>query len=154
MQLKTILFAAALCLTAGLGQSVFGISNGGFRDEPHTPAKGTPERQAIMDAVREDYKKNNGVQVTFLVNYLKIHNGWCWTDLTPLGADSKPVAEGGTMLLHYEQDRWNLIDLSKVADDPDDPMASQDASPGFIRNLRKIYPDVPTDIFPRKKGSR
>jgi hypothetical protein len=154
MQLKSILFAAALCLTAGLGQSVFGIPNGGFRDEPHTPAKGTPERQAIMDALRDDYKKNNGDQVTFLVNYLKIHNGWCWTDVTPLGGNGKPVAEGGTSLLHYEQDKWNIIDLSKVADDPDDPMASQDASPGFIRNLRKIYPDVPTDIFPRKKGSK
>jgi hypothetical protein len=154
MQSKTIRFAAVFCLAAALTQPALGGAKGGAVDELHTPAKGTPERQAIMDAVRDDYKKNNGVQVTFLVNYLKIHNGWCWTDLTPLGPDSKPVAEGGTLLLHYEQDRWNIIDLSKVADDPDDPMASQDASPGFIRNLRKIYPDVPTDIFPRKKGSK
>src|SRR5437660_548703 len=47
-------------------------------DELHTPAKGTDERQAIMDALRGNQ------QVVFQVNYLKVHNGWCWVDTTPL----------------------------------------------------------------------
>src|SRR5690348_12045214 len=50
-------------------------------DELHTPEKGSTERQAIMDALRGNQN------VVFQVNYLKVHNGWCWIDTTPL--DSK-----------------------------------------------------------------
>ena len=104
-----------------------------------------------MDALRDKYKKDTGDQVTFKVNYLKVHNGWAWTDVTPLGAEGKPVAEGGPQLLHLEKDKWIVIDLSRIPEDPNDPMGAEDASPGFIKNLQKKYPSVPIDIFPTKR---
>jgi hypothetical protein len=120
-----------------------------FADEPHTPGKGSPERKAIMDALRPVYSQYG--EVVFVVNYLKVHNGWAWTDVTPLGPDNKAVAEGGPALLHYENDAWKVIDLSTVPEDPKDPLGPEDASAGFVRNLRKMHPDIPLDIFPKPK---
>jgi hypothetical protein len=112
-------------------------------DELHTPAKGTEERQAIMDALRGNQ------QVVFQVNYLKVHNGWCWVDTTPLEKNGRPTAEGGPNLLHLENGTWKVKDLSKVPDDPNDPLGPEDASPAYIRNVMKTFPGVPRDIFPK-----
>ncbi|HKE59807.1 MAG TPA: hypothetical protein VKB46_24015 [Pyrinomonadaceae bacterium] len=110
---------------------------------PYTPAKGSAERQAILDALRGDQ------QVTFQVHYLKVHRGWCWLDTTPLDKEGHPTAEGGPNLLHLENGSWKVMDLTKVPEDPKDPLGPEDASPGFVRNLIKTYPGVPRDIFPK-----
>lgn len=112
-------------------------------DELHTPAKGSDERQAIMDALRGNQ------QVVFQVNYLKVHNGWCWVDTTPLDKGGRATAEGGPNLLHFENSRWKVMDLSKVPDDPNDPLGPEDASPTFVKNVMKTFPGVPRDIFPK-----
>lgn len=65
-----------------------------------------------MDALRRDQ------QVVFQVNYLKVHNGWCWVDITPLDKKGQATAEGGPSLLHLENGTWRVMDLSKVPDDP------------------------------------
>ena len=109
----------------------------------YIPAKGSPERQAILDALRGDQP------VTFQVHYIKVHNGWCWTDTTPLDKQGKATAEGGPNLLHMEAGAWKVMDLSKVPEDPSDPLGAEDASPGFVKNLTKTYPGVPRDIFPK-----
>ena len=49
-------------------------------DALRTPPKGDPERKAIMDALRDNYRLQNGSTVIFQVNYLKVHNGWAWAD--------------------------------------------------------------------------
>jgi hypothetical protein len=50
------------------------------RDQLHTPQRGSAERQAIMDGLREEYKENRDPdgkpyrgKLTFTVNYLKVH---------------------------------------------------------------------------------
>jgi hypothetical protein len=110
---------------------------------PYTPAKGSAERQAILDALRGDQ------QVQFQVHHLKAHNGWCWIDTTPLDKRGRATAEGGPNLLHLENGKWKVMDLSKVPEDPDDPLGPEDASPTFIKNLIKTFPGVPRDIFPK-----
>ena len=110
---------------------------------PYTPAKGSAERQAILDAVRGEQ------QVQFQVHYLKVHNGWCWVDTTPLDKQGRATAEGGPNLLHMENGRWVVMDLSKVPDDPNDPLGPEDATPSYIRNVMKTFPGVPRDIFPK-----
>ena len=113
-------------------------------DAAHTPKKGSAERQAILDAIR-----GGDAAVAYQVNYLRVHNGWAWIDATPLDAKTRqPTAEGGPALLHLENGKWKELDLSQVPADPKDPLGAEDASPGFIRNLRKTYRGVPSDIFP------
>lgn len=112
-------------------------------DKLHTPTKGSAERAAILDAIRD-----GGQDVIYQVYYLKVHNGWAWIDATPLDAKTKrATAEGGTNLLHLENGKWRVMDLSSVPEDPDNPMASQDASAVFVRNLRKTFAGCPADIF-------
>src|SRR5215470_14055778 len=117
----------------------------------HTPDRGSPERKAIMDALREDYKKGTGDEVIFKVNFLKVHNGWAWADVTPLDNKGKAVAEGGASLLHNEEGQWKVMDLSQVEEDPDNPMGPMDPTPRYIKNVQKKYPGVPADIFPKKQ---
>ena len=111
--------------------------------KPHVPTQGSPERKAILDALRSD------PQTTFKVHYMKVHNGWCWVDTTPLDKEGKATAEGGPNLLHFENGTWRVMDLSKVPEDPKDPLGAEDASPGFVKNLMRTFPGVPRDIFPR-----
>jgi len=113
------------------------------QDEVHTPEMGSSERQAIMDALR------GSEDVRFQVHHLKVHNGWCWVDTTPLDKSGHATAEGGPNLLHFENGKWKVMDLSKVPEDPDDPLGVEDASPTYVRNVMKTFPGVPKDIFPK-----
>jgi hypothetical protein len=115
------------------------------KDSLRTPAKGSAERRAIMDSLRDNFK---GQAVTFKVNYLKVHNGWAWVDVTPLDDKGKAVAEGGPSLLHYEEGAWKVMELPELPEDPDDPMPAEDASPRFIKAVQKKYQRLPADIFP------
>ena len=60
-------------------------------DQLRTPAKDSAERKAIVDAVHEAYKEGADQPAKFLVNYLKVHAGWAWINVTLLDADGKPV---------------------------------------------------------------
>ncbi|MEP6925011.1 MAG: hypothetical protein ABI954_11150 [Pyrinomonadaceae bacterium] len=109
----------------------------------HTPAKGSAERAAILESLRGNQP------VIFSVNYLRVHHGWAWVDFTPLDAETKkPTAEGSPSLLHLENGKWRVMDLSKVPEDPDDPLGAEDASAVFVKNLRQTFAGVPADIFP------
>jgi len=109
----------------------------------HIPATGSAERQAILDALRGDQ------EIKFKVHYLKVHDGWCWIDTTPLDKTGHATAEGGPNLLHLENGKWKVLDLAQVPEDPKDPLGPEDASPGFVKNVMKTFPGVPRDIFPK-----
>lgn len=143
----SLVLAALACLALGVA-SARAVS-AQDKDVLHTPAKGSAERQAIMDAVRDDYEKNGGGRVIFTVDYLKVHRGWAWVDSTPLDKNGRPVAEGGTSLLHYEDGKWRVMDLSKVPEDPDNPMGAMSPTPRYTRNLLRTFPGVPADIIPK-----
>jgi hypothetical protein len=145
-----IRFLLLLMLFAGFGLNGFSITAQN-QSALHTPAKGSAERKVIMDVLRDDFLKQGGQRVVFQVNYLKVHQGWAWADVTPLNDKGKAVAEGGPALLHYEKGAWAIVDLTVVADDPDDPLGPMDPSPLYIKNVQKKYPGVPTDIFPARR---
>jgi hypothetical protein len=140
--MMTRLFSLSL-LVASLWLNGFSQTSQKPTDTVHTPPQGSAERQAILDALRGDQ------QVVFKVLVLKVHNGWAWIDVTPLDKQGNAVAEGGPNLLHLEAGKWKVLDLSKVPDDPDDPLGPEDASPRYIKNLRRTFPGVPADIFPK-----
>jgi len=129
-----LLITVSVLSIAALGQNEI---------KPHVPPQGSPERKTILDALRSD------PQMTFKVHYIKVHNGWCWVDTTPLDKEGKATAEGGPNLLHFEDGAWKVMDISKVPEDPKDPLGPEDASPGFVNNLMKTFPGLPRDIFPK-----
>lgn len=139
--MKTRLFLFLLCVSIGC-VAAFAQKN---EATAHVPAKGSPERQAILDALRGDQ------QVQFQVHFIKVHDGWCWVDTTPLDKNGRATAEGGPNLLHLEEGKWKVKDLSTVPEDPKDPLGAEDASPTFVKNTIKAFPGVPRDIFPSPK---
>lgn len=50
----------------------------------HTPQPGTPERQALMDALRVPAEKDLGREVVFQVHHLKVADDWAYARVTPI----------------------------------------------------------------------
>jgi hypothetical protein len=93
-------------------------------------------------------------KVVFKVHYLKVHGDWAWVDVTPLDDNGKPVAEGGTSLMHKENGAWKAMDLSLIPQNPDEPLEAEDATPKFVKKVQSVFPGVPSDIFPRRARSK
>jgi len=73
----------------------FSIAAFAQADAVHSPAATSPERQAILNALR------GSENVLYQVNFIRAHNGWVWVDTTPLDPKTKQaIAEGGPNLLH------------------------------------------------------
>ena len=112
-------------------------------DKVHVPKAGSPERKAIMDGLRGWLKDNKhcvGQDVVFMVDHLKVHDGWAWVSATPqTRKEGRILAETGTWLLRFKNGSWKSVDY------PDDVDGERD--PKFLEKLRKTYPDIPADIF-------
>ena len=120
-------------------------------DELHTPAKGSPERNAILEVLREEYKSGQGIHVIFQVSHLKVHNGWAWITVTPLDDSGKPVGELWPSLLHSEDGKWVTRDLIAIAEALNDPVGPMEPSRKYLEAVQKKYPGVPADIFPKAR---
>jgi hypothetical protein len=126
-------------------------------DELHTPAKGSPERQAIMDALRSlfddrrnpSYEPHRGT-LTFVVSFLKVHNGWAWVNADPRSSDpGDSFGENSGFLLQAQNEKWKVMALPPMVDDPDDPENLDYPSAKDVEKIKRKYPTVPRDIFPR-----
>jgi hypothetical protein len=126
-------------------------------DELHTPERGSEERQAIMDALRASldnyqspyYQPHRGT-ITFVVNFLKVHNGWAWMNGSPQSTNSQDsFGEFSGFLLHTENGKWIVMSLPPMVNDPDDPENLDYPGRRDIEKIRQKYPKVATDIFPR-----
>jgi hypothetical protein len=120
-------------------------------DQLRTPAKGSPERKAILDAVREEYKEGEDHPADFQVNYLKVQQGWAWIDVTPLDESGKPVADPAPLLFYSDNGRWTAKDLNDVPMEGGDHDGPHNPSPKYIKALQKKYPGLPSDIIPKKR---
>lgn len=120
-------------------------------DKLRTPAKGSPERNAILDVLRAEYKSGQGIDVKFQVDHLKVHNGWAWATVTALDEKGKAVGELWPSLLHLEDGKWVIKDLIAIAEALEDPVGPLEPSRKFLKEVEKKYPGVPADIFPKAR---
>src|SRR5436305_4932603 len=145
MRPLSLALLGTIVLIFGFTHSALGQSPAS--DQLHTPAKGSPERTAILDAVREEYKEGADHPAQFKVNYLKVHKGWAWIDVTPLDASGNQVADPAPLLFHNDQGKWTAKDLNDVGMEGDEHEGPHDPSPKYIKALQKQYLGVPTDII-------
>ncbi|MDP9004860.1 MAG: hypothetical protein M3N12_08730 [Verrucomicrobiota bacterium] len=125
-------------------------------DKLHTPAEGSVERRALMDALREHYKgrqefsgQTHRGHLTFRVYYLKVHSGGAWTYAEPHSSDPNDgFAENSGFLLHLTNGRWKVMKLPPMDDNGD---GDRDPSARDVERIRKMYPSIPTDIIPGKR---
>jgi hypothetical protein len=124
-------------------------------DELHTPAKGSDERQAIMDALREEFSNRQSPYYTahrgsivFVVNHLQVHNGWAWMNGYPHSSDPQDsFGEYNGFLLHSQDGRWGVMRLPPIVNDPNDPENLDYPSRKDIEKIRQKFPTAPTDVF-------
>lgn len=143
---------------AGKQTSEKATDNSEVTDELHTPPTGSPERQAIMDALREEYylhRKGSSRpyrgSITFVVNYLKVHNGWAWAYAEPRSSDpNDQFGENSGFLLQQVNGRWQVMKVPPMVNDPDDPENLDYPSGKDVSRIRQMYPSTPKDIFPRQ----
>ena len=60
-------------------------------DCPHTPARGSAERQGIMDALRKPVEKALGQRVVFVVSDLNVCGNWAFFAGEPQQSNGRPV---------------------------------------------------------------
>jgi hypothetical protein len=82
------------------------------------------------------------------VNYLKVHNGWAWINVTPLNESGQPVADPAPLLFSHDNGKWTAKDLNDVATEGAGHSGPHDPNAKYLAAVQKKYPGVPADIFP------
>jgi hypothetical protein len=93
--------------------------------EADTPAPGSPERKAIMDAIRVPCERELGQKVIFEASLVKISGNWAAARVQPLQPGSKPIDfrrtrykeqvelgmfdPTGEALLKRKDDKWTVL---------------------------------------------
>lgn len=118
-----------------------------FAAGPHTPLPGSPERKAILDAMRKVVQRMSGLDVVFVVPYLKVDQGWAWIHTVPQSRDGRSHYEDVSMLLQKRQGRWKPAGIAAACEPgvEDTPDCSEKT---FIKRLKAKYPSAPLSIFP------
>ena len=141
--------------TGGNDQSATANAGDEVKDQLHTPAKGSEERQAIMDALRGEFDNRQSPYYTshrgaivFVVNRLQVHNGWAWMNGYPHSSDSSDsFGEYNGFLLHLQGGQWAVMRLPPMVNDPNDPENLDYPSRKDVERIRQKFPTAPTDIF-------
>lgn len=108
----------------------------------YTPAPGSPERRAIMDALRGLMEELTGLKLIFVVRHLKVKGNWAWLEVEPQSPDGQKRYEPLCALLKGDSGYWEVAELPSTEED------SPVWQPGFARSLQARFPGVPLEIFP------
>ena len=76
---------------------------------PYTPQKGSPERHAIMNALRAPIQNELRQRIIFVVNSLKVCGSWAALSVLPRQPGGKPV--------NYSQTRYREAIAEDIFDD-------------------------------------
>ena len=113
-----------------------------------TPAPGTSVRKALLDCVREELKHMHGLELVFVVQHLKVKDGWAWIHVRPQSADGLQHYEDVTALLTMKDGKWTVAEMPCM--EVDTPGCLD--SPAFFAGLGKRYPQMPPAILPAAEG--
>ena len=106
---------------------------------------GSPVRKAILDALRKEIKRLHGLDVVFVVEYMKVRDGWCWVDTLPQSADGMNHYEGVSALLHRDGSGWKVVELACTEEENPECLSN----PKYFKLLKARFPKVPEEILPR-----
>jgi uncharacterized protein YceK len=106
----------------------------------HTPPDGSPERNAILQAVHHALGRQGRKNVVLDVPYLKVHNGWAWIQVNPKSADGRQHYESQSGLLQQTGSKWTLLEWMPAEEGTDYTK--------YFQKLKAKYPSAPPDIFP------
>jgi hypothetical protein len=113
-----------------------------------TPARGSAERKAMLDALRVFVKKMSELDVIFVVRHIRSDCGWAWIETEPQSADGTQHYEPVQALLARRKGRWEYLESppewSECEPDPDCVDRAR-----YFRKLAARHPGLPAAIFPK-----
>jgi hypothetical protein len=117
MMRRSVLFALVLLVAMA--------SRASAQARPYTPARGTPERQALMDALRVPLQRQMKKPMIFEVSSLKVYREWAFAEVVIRKPGGSPFDYHGTpyqeaidegmfedmtfALLHLVNGRWRVV---------------------------------------------
>ncbi len=107
-----------------------------------TPPPGSNERKEIMDAMRSFVKDSFDIEVVFVVNWLKVMNGWAWAETDPQSPDGLNRYEPFIALLQKDDGKWTVAEVPPLEED------SPPVDDRYFENLMEKHPGLPADVFP------
>lgn len=136
MILSAALALNVLALPSLMGRATAASSATAMAQGAYTPAKSSAERQAILDSLRAEMRRNDDRELVFVVQYLKVHKGWAWVTVNPQSPNGDQRYESESALLRKRGRTWRVLERS----------AGGDAK--YFKKLKSKYKSVPMDIFP------
>lgn len=124
------------------------------QERVHTPAVGSPERKAIMDAIRsdrdfyagdEDAAHRNAKQIFFKVGFLKVRDNWACTAVIPVNAAGKELQDPRWVLFRSKNGRWsdvNCFDALRPFASKNEAQDALSMSAATVRKLFSRFPDA------------
>lgn len=110
----------------------------------YTPPSGSPERKAILDALREETRQLHQSNVIFVVNYLKVQNGWAWVQTSPQSPGGSNRYEDVSALLRKRRNVWTVVEIACTEEGNADCIGDG----GYYKKLMSRFPLAPRGIFP------
>lgn len=114
--------------------------------EAYTPGKGSADRQAILEALRDclGFKQS---EMVFEVRHLKVKDDWAWIESNPRSPDGKSRYEPVDALLQKVKGQWRVMNIRPCcAECEEDPECADIRK--YYRKLRRLFPAAPREIFP------
>ena len=108
------------------------------------PPPGSPERKAILDALRVELRRYQDEPMVFVVRHLKVADRWAWVVADPQSADATSYYEPVSALLRKRGGSWTLVEMPCAEEDNPECITN----PGYFPRLRARRPDVPPEILP------
>jgi hypothetical protein len=143
--MERIIFFSVIISCLAVHALVAQSRNGAF-----TPVQGTAERRAIINEFRSAYYQPHKGKLRFKVIYLKVHGSWAWLYAEPMSNGVDAFGETYGSLLHKTKGKWKLMDLPEFVEDPNDPEKLEYPNAADVKEIQRLYPAIPIDIFPAK----
>jgi hypothetical protein len=121
-----------------IGVLFVAVAYSGAKQALHTPAAGSPEREAIMNALRVPIEGEAKASVTFFQVKMKSAKGWAWVTAMAMDKAGKKYLLGkysSQGIMHIEKGHWvnKWWGLSSTTD--------------VMKASENMYPQAPKSIF-------
>lgn len=144
--LTVTLAAAAILLAGSTGGTHVERPRATQADSAYTPARGSAERKAIMDAMRAHRRRFDPRPVTFVVSHLRVQRGWAWLAVQPQSPDGRSRYEGEEALLRRRNGRWTVAEVMPAVGEREGTALEEDCA--WFQDLRRRFPSLPVAILP------
>ena len=114
----------------------------------YTPPRESDERTALFVSLREYMDPSKILKLNFIVKDLKVNNGWAWVSAVPQSRDGETQYAPVYALLHRQEGSWKVKAYTRTEKGKPDFLSAT----GYLKNLKKRFPEAPSDIFPPEGG--